>query len=192
MAKFHPDYMITMKDFVKEHSVLLRKQTQDVAIPVPLEDRHILLSMLQYLKNSQDPILIKKYKLRPGSGLSANQIGVDKRMFAVFFEDHDQKHEMMFINPKVMSHSINMIYLPEGEGCLSVNRPVHGFVPRYERIKVKAYNIDGQEFMLSLKGYESIVVQHEIDHLNGIMFYDRINKDYPFELPKNVIIESLY
>lgn len=192
MAKFHHDYMITMKDFVKEHSVLLRKQTQDVAIPVPLEDRHILLSMLQYLKNSQDPILIKKYKLRPGSGLSANQIGVDKRMFAVFFEDHDQKHEMMFINPKVMSHSINMIYLPEGEGCLSVNRPVHGFVPRYERIKVKAYNIDGQEFMMSLKGYESIVVQHEIDHLNGIMFYDRINKDNPFELPKNVIIESLY
>ncbi|WP_324730178.1 peptide deformylase [Lysinibacillus fusiformis] len=192
MANFHPEYMITMKDFVKEHSVLLRKQTQDVAIPVPLEDRHILLSMLQYLKNSQDPILIKKYKLRPGSGLSANQIGVDKRMFAVFFEDHDQKHEMMFINPKVMSHSINMIYLPEGEGCLSVNRPVHGFVPRYERIKVKAYNIDGQEFMMSLKGYESIVVQHEIDHLNGIMFYDRINKDNPFELPQNVIIESLY
>ncbi|MGE6601582.1 peptide deformylase [Lysinibacillus fusiformis] len=192
MAKFHPDYMITMKDFVKEHSDLLRKQTQDVAIPVPLEDRHILLSMLQYLKNSQDPILIKKYKLRPGSGLSANQIGVDKRMFAVLFENHDQKHEMMFINPKVMSHSFNMIYLPEGEGCLSVNRPVHGFVPRYERIKVKAYNIDGQEFIMSLKGYESIVVQHEIDHLNGIMFYDRINKDNPFQLPKNVIIESLY
>lgn len=183
MAKFHPDYMITMKDFVKEHSVLLRKQTQDVAIPVPLEDRHILLSMLQYLKNSQDPILIKKYKLRPGSGLSANQIGVDKRMFAVLFENHDQKHEMMFINPKVMSHSFNMTYLPEGEGCLSVNRPIHGFVPRYERIKVKAYNIDGQEFMMSLKGYESIVVQHEIDHLNGIMFYDRINKDNPYQLP---------
>ncbi|GED62169.1 hypothetical protein LFU01_06210 [Lysinibacillus fusiformis] len=113
-------------------------------------------------------------------------------MFAVFFENHDQKHEMMFINPKVMSHSFNMIYLPEGEGCLSVNRPVHGFVPRYERIKVKAYNIDGQEFIMSLKGYESIVVQHEIDHLNGIMFYDRINKDNPFQLPKNVIIESLY
>ena len=192
MAKFHPDYMITMKDFVKEHSDLLRKQTQDVAIPVPLEDRHILFSMLQYLKNSQDPILIKKYKLRPGSGLSANQIGVDKRMIAVLFENHVQKHEMMFINPKVMSHSFNMIYLPEGEGCLSVNRPVHGFVPRYERIKVKAYNIDGQEFIMSLKGYESIVVQHEIDHLNGIMFYDRINKDNPFQLPKNVIIESLY
>ncbi|WP_025114045.1 peptide deformylase [Lysinibacillus fusiformis] len=192
MAKFQPDYMITMKDFVKEHSVLLRKQMQEVAIPIPLKDRYTLLSMLQYLKNSQDPFLTKKYKLRPGSGLSANQIGVDKRMFVVLFEDHGQKHEMMFINPKVMSHSLNMIYLPEGEGCLSVNRPVHGFVPRYERIKVKAYNIDGQEFIMSLKGYESIVVQHEIDHLNGIMFYDRINKDNPFQLPQNVIIESLY
>lgn len=45
---------------------------------------------------------------------------------------------------------------------------------------------------MSLKGYESIVVQHEIDHLNGIMFYDRMNKDNPFQLPQNVIIESLY
>lgn len=123
MAKFHPDYMITMKDFVKEHSGLLRKQTQDVAIPVPLEDRHTLLSMLQYLKNSQNPNLIKKYKLRPGSGLSANQIGVDKRMFAVLFKDHNQTHEMMFINPKVMSHSLNMIYfcLREKVVCLLID-----------------------------------------------------------------------
>ncbi len=60
MAKFHPDYMITMKDFVKEHSVLLRKQTQDVAIPVPLEDRHILLSMLQYFKKQPRPDFNKK------------------------------------------------------------------------------------------------------------------------------------
>ena len=107
-------------------------------------------------------------------------------MFAVLFDDQ----EMMLINPKIMSHSINMIYLPEGEGCLSVNRPVPGFVPRYERIKVKAYDIDGHEIIVQLQGYGAIVVQHEIDHLNGIMFYDRINKEHPFQLPKNVIIES--
>lgn len=101
--------MITMKDFVKEHSAILRKRTQEVAIPVTNEDRNTLLAMLQYLKNSQNPTLAKKYKLRPGSGLSANQIGVDKRMFAVLFDDQ----EMMLINPKIMSHSINMIYLPE-------------------------------------------------------------------------------
>lgn len=119
--------------------------------------------------------------------MSANQIGVDKRMFAVLF-DHN---EMLFINPKIISHSLNMIYLPDGEGCLSVNRPVHGFVPRYERIKVRAYDIDGQEFILPFQGYGAIVVQHEIDHLNGIMFYDRINKENPFRLPTNIIIDSL-
>ncbi|WP_155590379.1 peptide deformylase [Lysinibacillus cavernae] len=187
MTKFHPEYMITMKDFVKEHSILLRQQTQEVTIPVTKEDRHTLFAMLQYLKNSQDPNLATKYKLRPGSGLSANQIGVDRRMFAVLFNGT----ELMFINPKIMSHSLNMIYLPEGEACLSVNRPVHGFVPRYERIKVKAYDIEGQEFIVQLQGYGAIVVQHEIDHLNGIMFYDRINKENPFKLPTNIIIESL-
>ncbi len=63
MSKFHPNYIITMKDFVKEDSILLRKQTQEVTIPVTKEDQHTLLSMLQYLKNSQDPNLAKKYKL---------------------------------------------------------------------------------------------------------------------------------
>lgn len=187
MTKFLPDSIITMKDFVKEDSVLLRKQTEEVTTPLNQEDRNTLLAMLQYLKNSQDPTLAKKYKLRPGTGLSANQIGVDKRMFAVLF-DHN---EMVFINPKIISHSLNMIYLPDGEGCLSVNRPVHGFVPRYERIKVRAYDIDGQEFILPFQGYGAIVVQHEIDHLNGIMFYDRINKENPFRLPTNIIIDSL-
>lgn len=187
MTKFLPDSIITMKDFVKEDSVLLRKQTEEVTTPLNQEDRNTLLAMLQYLKNSQDPTLAKKYKLRPGTGLSANQIGVDKRMFAVLF-DHN---EMLFINPKIISHSLNMIYLPDGEGCLSVNRPVHGFVPRYERIKVRAYDIDGQEFILPFQGYGAIVVQHEIDHLNGIMFYDRINKENPFRLPTNIIIDSL-
>ncbi|WP_342504040.1 peptide deformylase [Lysinibacillus sp. FSL L8-0126] len=187
MTKFLPDSIITMKDFVKEDSILLRKQTEEVTTPLNQEDRSTLLAMLQYLKNSQDPTLAKKYKLRPGTGLSANQIGVDKRMFAVLF-DHN---EMVFINPKIISHSLNMIYLPDGEGCLSVNRPVHGFVPRYERIKVRAYDIDGQEFILPFQGYGAIVVQHEIDHLNGTMFYDRINKENPFRLPTNIIINSL-
>lgn len=44
---------------------------------------------------------------------------------------------------------------------------------------------------MQLQGYGAIVVQHEIDHLNGIMFYDRINKEHPFKLPTNVSIESL-
>lgn len=192
MSKFHPEYIITMKDIVKEGSDILRKKTQEVKLPVSKEDKDALLCMLQYLKNSQDPVISKQYKLRPGSGLSSNQIGLDKQMFAALFDDRQKDNEYMLINPKIISHSINMIYLPEGEGCLSVDREVKGFVPRYERIKVKAYNINGEEVILKFKGYSSIVIQHEIDHLNGIMFYDRINKENPFKLPDNVTITSLY
>jgi peptide deformylase len=193
MSKFHSDYMITMKDIVKEGTEVLRIKTKEVDIPLLEEDKEALLCMLQYLKNSQNPSIAKKYKLRPGSGLSANQIGLDKRMFAALFvNERNEDTEYMMINPRIVSHSVNMIYLPEGEGCLSVDRDVKGYVPRYERIKVKAYDINGKEVEFKLKGYGSIVTQHEIDHLNGIMFYDRINKDNPFKLPENVEIRSLY
>lgn len=193
MSKFHPDYLITMKDIVKEGTDVLRIKTKEADIPLLEEDKEALLCMLQYLKNSQNPTIAKKYKLRPGSGLSANQIGLDKRMFAALFtNERNEDAEYMMINPRIVSHSVNMVYLPEGEGCLSVDREVKGLVPRYERIKVKAYDINGEEVEYKLKGYGSIVVQHEIDHLNGIMFYDRINKDNPFKLPENVEIRSLY
>lgn len=190
MSKFDSKYMITMKDIIKEGSDILRKKTNPVNLPVSTEDKEVLKCMLQYLKNSRDPIISKKYNLRAGVGLSANQIGLDKRMFAALFEENEG--QFMLINPKIISHSINMIYLPEGEGCLSVDRQVDGLVPRYERIKVKAYDIDGNEKTFRFKGYQSIVIQHEIDHLNGIMFYDRINKENPYKVPENIEIGSLY
>jgi len=142
--------------------------------------------MMNFLKNSQDPYLAKKYRLRAGVGLSANQIGLGKRMFVALFTDEKGKeHEYTLINPKIISHSASMIYLPQGEGCLSVDREVKGFIPRYERIQVKGYNLLGEEILLKLSGYAAIVIQHEIDHLNGIMFYDRMNKENPFKLPEN-------
>ena len=55
---------------------------------------------------------------------------------------------------------------------------------------MKGFNLTGEEVLLKLSGYSSIVVQHEIDHLDGIMFYDRMNKENPFQLPDN--IKSLY
>lgn len=193
MSKFNTNYIITMKDIVREGAPVLRKKTAEVNIPIKDEDKETLLCMLQYLKNSQNPAIAKKYNIRPGSGLSANQIGLDKRMFAALFPNEmNENQELMLINPKVISHSMNMTYLPEGEGCLSVDRQVMGFVPRYERIKVKAYDITGREVFYRFKGYGAIVVQHEIDHLNGIMFYDHINKENPFSLPQGVEIQSLY
>ncbi|MDT2171004.1 peptide deformylase [Paenibacillus larvae] len=193
MNKFKAEYILTMDDIVREGDPILREVTQPVHVPPSEEDRETLCCMLQFLKNSQDPELVEKYQLRGGVGLSANQIGLNKRMFAAYLQDEQGKtHEYMVVNPQIISHSAAMTYLDQGEGCLSVDRPVPGFVPRYERIKVKAYDINGEEVVLRLKGYVSIVFQHEMDHLNGIMFYDHIDKKNPYKLPDDVFIEPLW
>lgn len=192
MNKFKADYILTMDDIVREGDPILREVTQPVPLPLSEEDQETLRCMMQFLKNSQDPELAEKYQLRGGVGLSANQIGLNKRMFVVYTKDEQGKnYEYMVVNPEIISHSAAMTYLDQGEGCLSVDRPVPGFVPRYERIKVKAYDINGEEMILRLKGFVSIVFQHELDHLNGIMFYDRIDKKNPYQLPDGVFIEPL-
>lgn len=193
MSKFKSDYIITMNDIVREGDDILRTVTEPVSIPPSEEDREEMASMMTFLKNSQDPVLSKKYKLRAGVGLSANQIGLNKRMFAALLnDDQGNDREIALFNPKIISHSEAMIYLPDSEGCLSVDRTVQGFVPRYEKIQIKAYDADGNELKLRFKGFDSIVMQHEMDHLNGVMFYDRINKEHPFKLPEGVPISSLY
>lgn len=192
MNKFTENHILTMKDIVREGHPSLRTVTEEVGLPLSEEDQETLECMMQYIKNSQNPKLAKKYKLREGVGLSANQIGLNKRMFVMCFEDEKGKlYEEAIINPKIISHSAAMIYLPQGEGCLSVDREVAGYVPRYERIKVKAVNMNGEEIKLRLKGFAAIVFQHELDHLNGVMFYDHINSENPFKLPENVEIKSL-
>lgn len=186
MSKFHSNYIITMEDIVREGNEILHQPTQEVMIPISEEVKGTLTCMMNFLKNSQDPKISKKYKLRAGVGLSANQIGLDLRMFVAFFTDEKGKeHEYTLMNPRIISHSVSMIYLPPSEGCLSVDRDIEGFVPRYERIKVKGFNLKGEEIELKLKGFSSIVIQHEIDHLNGIMFYERINKESPYKIPEN-------
>lgn len=167
--------MLTMKDIRREGDPVLRAKSKEVELPLTDEDRATMEQMLEFLKNSQDPEIGPKYDLRPGVGLAAPQIGISKRMFAVHCEDEDGKQVSMGIfNPRIVSHSEATIYIPGGEGCLSVDRPVEGIVPRYERITIKGFDMDSNPFEIKVKGFVSIVFQHEIDHLDGIMFYDRI------------------
>jgi len=113
--------------------------------------------------------------------LAAPQIGISKRMIAVHVTDErDRLYSYGLFNPKIISHSVEMTYLEDGEGCLSVDRDIPGHVPRYARITVEAVDLEGNQIKLRLKGLPSICFQHEIDHLDGIMFYDRINKERPF------------
>src|SRR5699024_12867239 len=85
------------------------------------------------------------------------------------------------VNPKSVSHSVEKAYLEAGGGCLSVDRAILGYVPRCARVTIKAFNLDGEEFKMRLKGLPAIAFQHELDHLNGVMFYDHINEKNPFE-----------
>lgn len=192
-SKFTSHYLITMDDIIREGDPVLRAKAESVALPLSEEDRGTLTCMMQFLKNSQNRETALKHKLRSGVGLSANQLGISKRMFVMCFADErGHRVEHTLVNPKIVSHSLSMLYLPESEGCLSVDRPVEGFVPRYESVKLKGFNEHGQPVNLRFKGYAAIVVQHEMDHLDGLMFYDRINSKNPYKLPEGVTIRSLY
>ncbi|QPC46187.1 peptide deformylase [Mangrovibacillus cuniculi] len=173
--------MITSKDIIKEGSPVLREVAEDVLFPLSEEDRQLAEDLLLYLQMSQDPDLATKYQLRPGIGIAAPQVNVSKRMFAMRVTGEDGTfYEATYINPKIISHSVEKTYLATGEGCLSVEREVPGFVPRYAKVTMKAKTIQGEDVQLRLKGLPGICVQHEIDHLNGVMFYDHISPNDPF------------
>lgn len=178
--------MLTMKDIIRDGHPTLRDRAKEVTMPPTEEEKDTLMSMLEFLKKSQDPEQSKKYQLRSGIGLAAPQINLSKRMIAIYLKDeNDVEHSYTLFNPKIISHSLEMTYLPNGEGCLSVDEEINGYVPRYSRITVKAFDLEGKEVQLRLKGLLSICFQHEIDHLNGVMFYDRIDKKQPFKQIEN-------
>ncbi|WP_088005826.1 peptide deformylase [Indiicoccus explosivorum] len=173
--------MILMKDIIREDNSLLRERSEEVALPLSSEDRQLAEELLEYVKNSQDDGLAEKYDLRPGVGIAAPQVGKLKRLFALHLEKEDgQLLSLVAVNPKIVSHSVELAYLSTGEGCLSVDRSVPGYVPRYARITARFTDLNGDEQRMRLKGFPAIAFQHELDHLNGVLFYDRINHDDPF------------
>ena len=191
-------HLIDMDDIIREGNPTLRAVAEDVTFP--LSDQEIILGekMMQFLHHSQDPVMAEKLGLRGGVGLAAPQLDISKRIIAVLVpnpEDADGNppkeayslQEVMY-NPKVVAHSVQDAALGDGEGCLSVDRNVPGYVLRHARVTVEYFTKDGEKKRIKLKGYNSIVVQHEIDHTNGIMFYDRINPNNPFEIKEGLLI----
>ena len=135
--------MLRMKDIIDEKDKRLRKISKEVEFPLTDEDKKHIDDMLEYLTNSQIEELSEKYNLRPGMGLSAIQLGIAKRYFVVVNEYDEGKFEnYVIINPKIVSTSMEKIYVEMGEGCLSVNRDVDGIIPRYARVTLEGYDID--------------------------------------------------
>lgn len=174
--------MIRTSDILDEKDKHLRAKNIDVKFPLPEETKKLINDMLEHLYYSQIEEYSEKYDLRPGMGLAAPQLGVNQRFFVVCHEETENNFKnYILINPKMISHSEELIYASEGEGCLSVNREVEGIVPRYARVTFTGYNLDGKEIKYRAREELSIAFQHEMDHLNGILFTDHIDPKNPFK-----------
>jgi peptide deformylase len=183
--------MLLYKDILKEGNATLLKKAVDFTFPLTKEDENIISLTKEYLINSKS----EKYSdvMRPAVGLAFPQVGYSKRGFVIDIKNSDS---YIVLNPKIISHSTELIYISPSEGCLSIDRYVEGYVMRYKKISIRCYLYDLitkeiKEEVLRLEDYQAIVFQHEYDHLQGIIFTMRIDKKNPFFIPPNsYVIES--
>ncbi len=120
--------------------------------------------MIKYVKNPDNN----------GVWLAAPQVWVNKRLIVVsLLKDRDDEDfkTIMMINPEILTHSDNMD--KEEEGCLSIPW-MKGNVERYHTIKLKYLDWKGKDRVLLLEWVSSRIVQHEIDHINGVLFVDKL------------------
>jgi len=182
--------LINNDTIVKDSDPMIRKSSEKVATPLTTEDHQLLMDMLQYVRDSIDPQKAAERNLRPAVGISAVQIGVLKQLVAISIDYGEEgKSEYALANPRIVSHSVQNAYLKNGEGCLSVVNEHEGHVFRHARITVRAYDaLSKQEVTFKVSGYEAIVLQHEIDHLSGHLFYDRIDPNNPWKEDSEALV----
>ena len=147
-----------MLDIVKIGDEVLREKCTPVT---EFDDAlHILLEAMYETLEAAD-----------GVGLAAPQVGVDKRFFIVSLPDGTKRE---FINPEITGFSVETN--PYEEGCLSVPGVYHDVV-RPSKVIVKAQDANGVEFTLKASGLMARVIQHEYDHLDGVLFVDRLSEE---------------
>jgi len=110
----------------------------------------------------------------PGVGLAAPQIGVLKRVTVIDITPKDEPKEnlLVLINPEIIHREGDITW---EEGCLSIPR-VYEKIDRSRKVTVRALNIDGKVFEITGEGLLSVAMQHEIDHLDGILFFERMSR----------------
>lgn len=168
-------------EILDEKDSHLRTKSVESELPLSKEEKKLIQRIIDHLTYSQIEEYAEKYDLRPGMGLAFPQVGINKRIIVIVHEYEDGKFDnYVFVNPKIVSYSEEIIAAEAGEGCLSVNREIEGHVPRYARVTVEGYDEEGNKIRVRAREDLSIAFQHEIDHLDGILFFDRINKDKPF------------
>lgn len=105
-----------------------------------------------------------------GVAIAAIQVGVPLRMTVV----KNEQDYLAIINPEIVKHSKDEI--EETEGCMSVPKK-YGPVKRYKKIKVRGLDLNGKKIEIKAEGFQARVLQHEIDHMNGKLFLNRVKEE---------------
>lgn len=120
------------------------------------------------------PDLIQTMYERDGVGLAANQVGVNLRIFAIdpwWGREDEEQNPRVLINPEILSMEGEQI---GEEGCISLPE-IYANVPRALKITYRYLTPEGESITATAEGFEAVVIQHEYDHLDGIVFTDRIS-----------------
>ena len=135
------------------------------------------------IRSLMDDMLETMYAA-PGIGLAAIQIGVPKRVIVIdLSREEEEKNPQFFVNPEIINNSdTNTSY---EEGCLSVPGQF-AEISRPDKCKIKFLDYSGEEKILETEGLLATCIQHEMDHLEGILFIDYLSK-----LKKSMIIKKL-
>jgi peptide deformylase len=162
---------MTIRKILTEPDPFLRQQSLDVEA-VSDEIRSLMDDMLETMYNA------------PGIGLAAIQVGVPKNVIVMDLSRSDEKkNPLYFVNPKIIQNSDNNATYEEG--CLSVPGQF-AEINRPDKCKVKYLDYNGKEKILEAEGLLATCIQHEIDHLKGILFIDYLSK-----LKKTMIVKKL-
>ncbi len=181
---------LTYVDIIKDDVELIREISVNVPFPLVKSDKEIMEQIIDYVRSSQDKTQASSRNLRPAFGISAVQIGKARKMMFIRIENEfiGTPEEFALINPEVIETNSTKAYLASGEGCLSVEGEHAGYVLRPYSIKLQATDyLTSRDVEIEAKGLTAIVIQHEMDHLLGILFYDRINKLDPFKVDNKAI-----
>ncbi|HBO23902.1 MAG TPA: peptide deformylase [Providencia sp.] len=128
-----------------------------------------------------DDLLDTMYSTDSGIGLAATQIAETLSIMVIDISD-DRNQPMVFINPEIIESEGETSYQ---EGCLSIPE-IYADVDRFLRVKVKAFDRNGKQFIVDSDEFLSIVMQHEIDHLHGKVFIDHLST-----LKRNMLLKKL-
>lgn len=167
---------------------ILRTKSKPVTLPLGPEDEILAQTMIYHVEDSVKPGSV----FRPAVGVAAIQYGIPKQMFYIYLENEQGAvvFKDLLINPTVISRSEHMVALQQGEGCLSVNESTpqqDGYIQRSARIIVEAYSYFSKTIQrYDVSSYLAIIMQHELDHLEGKLFIDRRNPKQPWFKPEHL------